>query len=529
MEQKTRKNLKIDFIFWTFIFPIGTILRLFRLGHFSLWYDECASIQLTTLVDRHLSFFSPSLNNEPPANIILTFLWLKFLDLIRFWEKFSEWDDFAIRLLPCFWGILSILLFYKITKKVFNNSVATLVATFIFAISPFQIYYAQELRIYSFYVFLNLIGFLCILNILEKNSTKYWVGLGFVFVILLYSHFFSGWIILITNLFLLLVIILELNWDMFKKWFWTNFIAFILVLPSLYIFWHFYISLTKIKYQWYPHPTLKTSFITWKNLFAGYTDRVEVYWIVFIISVLLFLYGVWCLREKKYYALYIIFMAILPIWGNVVYWALKHHSFYEHRHFIFSGVVATFAVGYGLASIGNRPLRYGMTAIFIGCTFICLFDYYNGRLHPVDTHRLGVYQKIDFRNLARYIKTNFKEGDLVGHYGYSLSPTIRYYFQGFPNSGLAPSEFDIQAVIDAYGTPTLLARHGLLPTVIEEATKNYKRVWFVESTGTTFEYKPRTELVKEWLNHHGTIIEVKDFEGLRVTLYELNRKDPEIK
>ncbi len=511
---------KVDTTFWLFIFPTGTILRLLRLGHFSLWYDECASIQLSKLVNLKFEFLSPLLNNEPPINALFTFLWLKFLETIRFWEKYTVYDDFAIRVLPCLWSILSIPVFYKVVKKIFHSHpTAILTTTFLFAISPIQVYYAQELRIYSFYVLMNLIGLLFLLRILENNLWKDWIGLGLTFVILMYSHYFSVWTIFTTNLFLLIII--PFKKELFRKWFWTNLIAGLFILPALYLAWFFHEIVSNIKYVWYPNPTIKTAFITWKNLFAGYTDRVNVYWIVFLTSIGLFIYGTIKLHKQKEIALYIILMSFFPIFCNVFFWGLRHFSFYEHRLFIFSGVVGIIAVGNGLANITPPKLKLLCIFIFTFLTSICLYDYYTGRLHPVDAHRLGVYNKVDFRNLSHYIRSNFQKEDLVAYASHFMVPSLKHYLDGYPNFRVGMSAIDVQVHIDTFGNPTLLEHHGMLPIPIAQATKNKNRLWFIETTGITFEYKPHTIPIKEWLNNHGEILDMKEFYGLSLTLYKL--------
>lgn len=514
---------KTDTIFWLFIFPLGAFLRLYRLGHFSLWYDEGASIQLSKLVDKKFSFLSPLLNNEPPANPVLTFIWLSFLDKIRFWEKYTEWDDFAIRLLPCTWSILSIIIFYRVSKKILKESLsAVILSTLIFAISPFQVYYAQELRIYSFYVLINLIGLYFLLRILENNLWRDWIGLGCTFVILMYSHYFSVWIIFTTNLFLLIIMTLNRR-DLFRKWFWTNLVAGILVLPAVYLAWFFVeIVLSNVKHQWYPDPTIKTGLITWKNFFAGYTDRSWAYWSIFLISICSFALGL--LKLKKENSLYILFMAVIPILINIIYWNLKDLCFYEHRLFIYSGVVGIIGLGNGLALIKPKYLKWGISIVFLILTLICICDYYNGRLHPMETHRLGVFEKPDFRSLSKYIRENYsKEDNIIGCHSFSM-PSMQHYLADYSKFVIALSYKQTQIFIGYLGNPTLLEYHGFLPVPINHAIKGQKNLLFVHSTGISFEDNIFTDYLKKYLSENGKILEEVNFKGLSLSAYKLEQK-----
>ncbi len=516
--EKFKKKV-IEYLFWLFLLPPGVLLRLFKLGSQSLWYDECASIQLSKLVDCKGSFLSPLLNNEPPMNPLLTFLWGKLLDSIRFWEQYSVYDDFAWRLLPCLWSILSIIVFFYVAKRMVDRPFTVIAATLLFVISPFQIYYAQELRIYSFYVLLNLIGLLFLLRILSKNEWKDWIGLGTIFVLLMYSHYFSVWSIFVTNLFLLIVICLGRR-NLFRKWFWTNFIAGLLVLPSLYLAWYFHAIISNIRYVWYPNPTIKTGFITWKNFFAGYTPNSTVYWALFLLSACLFVWGLWSYKRQTEKCFYVFLMSLVPIFCNVFFWGARHFSFYEHRLFIFSGTVALFAVAEGIHGIKFRPTRALVLLMFVLLTGFCLRDYYSLRLHPVEMHRLGVYDKVDFRSVAQYIRKHFQKGDIVIYPSHFMAPSMLYYLEGYPQCRVGMSAINLQVHVDTFGNITLSERHGLLPVPITQATKDYQRLWFLESHGLTFEYKPHTEPIRKYLDENWQRVQDISFWGLSITLYQ---------
>ncbi|HOK09784.1 MAG TPA: glycosyltransferase family 39 protein [Candidatus Hydrogenedens sp.] len=519
-EQLEKLKWKVtSYFFWSALFPLAVFLRLYRLGTWSLWYDECASIQLSKLVDNKLSFLSPMLNNEPPMNPLLTFIWGHILGAIRFWELYSVWDDFAWRLLPCFWSILSVIVFYRVSKWMLDRPIAVVIATLLFVISPFQIYYAQELRIYSFYVLLNLLGLLFLFRILSKNGWKDWIGLGCIFVLLMYSHYFSVWTIFITNLFILVLMGLGRR-NLFRKWFWTNVVAGIFVLPALYLAWEFHQIVSNIRYVWYPNPTIKTGLITWKNFFAGYTSDTTVYWILFCLSLFLFVYGLWAYRNQPEQGFYVFLMSLVPIFINVFFWGARHFSFYEHRLFIFSGVVALFAIAKGIHGLRYNAVRGAVLFIFILLTSSCLLDFYNQRLHPVDMHRLGVYHKVDFRSVGKWVREHFQEGDIIIYPSHFMAPSMRHYLEDYPQCRVGMSAIDVQVHIDTFGNPTLLQHHGLLPVPIEQATRKYNRLWFLESHGITFEYKPHTEPIRKYLNENWERKEFKIFSGLSVTLYQ---------
>lgn len=156
---------------------LGCALRLTGLTVHSLWYDEGATIHVAVAEsvvealrgDRH-----------PPLSFLL----------FREWAHLGGWGDAWLRLLPALMGCASLWLFRALAKRMLEPATA-LAALALFALSPFQLWHAQEVRMYSL---LQLGALLAYVGVFTSG----WRGLvccasgGFI---ALGSHYMGGFVV----------------------------------------------------------------------------------------------------------------------------------------------------------------------------------------------------------------------------------------------------------------------------------------------------------------------------------------------
>ena len=519
MEKKTRgagENRRAVALCLAAVVLIGAALRLYHLGAESQWYDEGASLYLSRLVDWDLTFMDPDHNTEAPMNAFLVWLWYGFVGSVTDYPVTSWQSDFAIRLLPCLLGIGTIVLVFLVTRLVFRDDWTGVLAALLFALAPLQIRYAQELRIYSFYVAVCLLATYFVLKALEEDKLRDWAGVTLSFTVLVYSHFISVWTIFAFNTFF--VVCLWPYRRRFWKWFAANALMMALIVPALRVAWRLNQAASEIVYQWYPKPTWKTGFITFKSFFADFSPITWAYWPLFLMGAAFTVLGIISLRKRWTMAALLGVLVVAPVAGNVLMWSLRHFSFYEHRLFIFSGVAALMAVAGGMRSLPRPRYAVAGLVLFAGFTVPCLADYYAGRLHPVVMHRIAMWDKVDYRSAVAFIEENYRDGDLVCYASHFMAYPMHHYFQG-KHCRLGVSERDQEEFAKLQGDQPLLWSHGLMPMPMKEATEEARRVWFLESFGVTFEWKPQTEPVRAWLDTAWRKEETRVFDGLSVTLY----------
>jgi len=128
---------------------LGLFLRIYHLGKESLWGDEVYSfgvannanvfgiIKVAALYDNHPPFYY----------IILHYGGIKLFGT----------SEFAVRFPSLIFGVLAIPMIYLLGRRLFNEEVG-LISALILAISPFNVEYSQEARMYSLLLFLALLS-----------------------------------------------------------------------------------------------------------------------------------------------------------------------------------------------------------------------------------------------------------------------------------------------------------------------------------------------------------------------------------
>ncbi len=114
---------------------LGVGLRLHGLGVHSLWFDETASLAVATADDPLLMLRG---DRHPPL----------FFLLLRGWRSVVGDADAALRLLPALLGIASLFGLHAVARRLLPRD-AALLATALFAVAPYQVWWAQELRMYA--------------------------------------------------------------------------------------------------------------------------------------------------------------------------------------------------------------------------------------------------------------------------------------------------------------------------------------------------------------------------------------------
>jgi mannosyltransferase len=138
------------------VLVLAAALRFYRLAGQSLWSDEGNSISLAQASLAEIASRT-ALDIHPPL-----YYWL-----LHIWMRLFGDSEIAVRALSVLCSLLLVAVIYRLGKCLFGPR-AALLAAFIAAISPFQIHYAQETRMYAL---LALMGGLAILAAAEVFRT----------------------------------------------------------------------------------------------------------------------------------------------------------------------------------------------------------------------------------------------------------------------------------------------------------------------------------------------------------------------
>jgi 4-amino-4-deoxy-L-arabinose transferase-like glycosyltransferase len=171
-------------------------LRLYRLDAQSLWNDEGTSV---ALAQRDLPTITRNAAGDihPPLYYYLLHLWV---------GAFGQ-SEFAVRSLSALAGVALVLSTYSLGRRLGGPAVALLAALFS-ALSPFQVYYSQEARMYVFVSLFGLLSTLTLERLLASCSRPdprrrscCWAATYVVACVLtIYSQYFGLAVLLAQNI-----------------------------------------------------------------------------------------------------------------------------------------------------------------------------------------------------------------------------------------------------------------------------------------------------------------------------------------
>jgi hypothetical protein len=502
---------------------LGSVLRLYGLASLSLWFDEGATIHVAGYVDKNMSFLRSDYSNEAPLLPFLVHFWYPLVRGVLGATPGSTACDYLLRLLPCILGIVGIPLTFIACRAIVKDSGTALIAAFLFAVSPFQVYYAQELRPYSLYVAFSIGALFFMVKALEEDQRGHWIGFVICLVLSMYSHSISLLSVAVVNFYF--VATLKNHKNLTGKWLLCQCIVLLLSIPALATA----LSLNRIVEQGtsdrYPLPDLRTALITFKTFFAGYSSNHLAYRALFLIAGFFFISGIHGLRSRWNSAVLLAGLAIVPVASNVVIWRIKSYPFYEHRTMIFCAVACYMLVALGIRALKKKALVAVALSLVAGLSVPCLADHYAQRLHPSMYHRMGVRYKLQNREAAHYIAERLAEADFVGHTSQVTLFSFCYYLSP-GQTMLGFTEEERLGIVRFYPNIPAWEHLGFLPVRIESATETPRRIWLVQSSWETFDLDPLSRQLAGWLDGHCLREERKAFDGVTVYLYT---NDPELK
>ncbi len=142
------------------VLVLAAFLRFYLLDGQSFWNDEGNSARMA---ERSLQLITEGAAGDihPPL----------YYYLLHFWRGAFGSSEFALRSLSAVLGVLLVVLTFLIGRKAFSVGVG-LLAAFIAAINPFQIYYSQEARMYMLLAVIGAAATFFLLRLLEGWSIR---------------------------------------------------------------------------------------------------------------------------------------------------------------------------------------------------------------------------------------------------------------------------------------------------------------------------------------------------------------------
>lgn len=184
------------------IFAGGLLLRFWNLTSISLWHDEAFSALLIKYSWGEM-MYRIGLDVHPPMYYIF----------LRFWHYIFGDALWSLRGMSVFFGIMTVVAVYALVNTAFKNKTAALLAALFVALSPFQIQYVTEARMYTMGAFFTVLAAYFLVKALQyqrevfsderlnmpnlpqdianhRAAMAYYVGFALSCAVMIYTHYY---------------------------------------------------------------------------------------------------------------------------------------------------------------------------------------------------------------------------------------------------------------------------------------------------------------------------------------------------
>lgn len=171
----------------------GAVLRFYLLGHKSIWLDEAFSIALSGRELDELLRLTVRADTHPPLYYIFLKAWMAL-----------GTSESLVRTLSALFSTAAIPVMYLVGQALYRERQAGILAATILAFSPFQIWFAQEARMYAMLTFFVLSSAAFFVRALRENRRGDWAGYALCTTLALYTDNGAIWYVVGVGSFFLL-------------------------------------------------------------------------------------------------------------------------------------------------------------------------------------------------------------------------------------------------------------------------------------------------------------------------------------
>ena len=421
--QKLSQLYNSNKLFWIII-SIGIIFRIVRyLYNPSLWFDESdIAIDIIRRPIFELFYPSPDYNQAYPFG---------FLILIKIATQVFGNSEYALRLFPLLFGIISLFLFYRVAKYYIRPEAVPL-ALGLFAILDPLIFESSNLKPYSGDIFYTLLIYLLAAYIhSRKLNLPRIVLFGVCGAIILW--FSNPSVFVLTGMGVCLAVLSLRNKEWSKTWKLS--IAYLIWVLSFIVNYFSYIQklqasfrmnvkelLAVMEHATMPIPPKSISDIKWFIDLFFEIFNYPVGMTLTGISALAFLVG--CIFIYKQSKIKFI-MLTSPVVITFIAAALHQYPFKSRFIFFLVPLILLF-IAEGTEYIRSRTIQNSKV---IGIIFISLLLFHPLSLSAYRIIRPFYYE--DIKPILNHIKENWQEGDILYVHYYAQYP-FEYYSKYYP-------------------------------------------------------------------------------------------------
>lgn len=417
--------------------------------------------------------------------------------LLRGWIALTGVSEYAARYFSLLLGVVCVPLLFALGTRLLGPR-AGIVAAALFALSPYQVWYSQEVKMYTLVPALALVALYGLLRAVEQGG-KWWAVQVLATSLLLYTHIWGALLIPLEGLWLALL------WPRWRpRWRGALATMALLTLPYLPLaLWQIPSALVR-RETGFPHYTLGEMALIllngWSTGISGYGWPWGTLLVGGMAAVgLVFGLGGPAGRGPVFLLLSWLVLPLLGVW----FVSLRQPLFTD-RYLIWCAPAFYLLVGAGYRALlgGRKSLRNLATAGMIGVLGVFGVNLYDQATRPI---------KSDVRAAAQYVAAHYQPGDLFVFQIPHIRYTFDYYF--------GPSDYLwVDGLYTNYRNPD--GSYILSPDVVNRwMTQRVgwaQAVWLVASEVEMWDER---NLVQAWLEDRYTRVSEAHFTRISVYCY----------
>lgn len=319
---------------------VFAILLRFTYAERDFWHDEAFQL---LYAEKPISYIIDSNDVHPPLFALFAKALIQINDSI-----------FFLRFAMIFISMLFLWAFYSTIKEIFDSKVAFYSLLFI-AVIPTYTYYSSEFRPYIFVLLFAVLQIKYLNRLLIKSSWQNSTMFVILSLVMLYSHYLTGLLLLSEALYATLV----------RKVLWKEYLLIGLICVPLVTY--LIDTLPKIQSFWFNNIDFTSLISTFVYLIIMPTKTS--------IGLSVFVYGLIILGLIKYRheidkrLIQFMIYLVLPI---ITMWVISISFFpmYHHRYFLFGGISIFVLMGWATSQLELEKKDYELAVIAFFAVFI---------------------------------------------------------------------------------------------------------------------------------------------------------------
>jgi len=401
-------------------------IRVLTLTHQSLWRDEVDALRFATAPWAELlrTFSLPGWNGP------------LYFALLRGWIALTGQTELAMRYSSLMWGVLAIPFAHVLARRLANPHVA-LGCAGLFALSPYFIWYSQEVKMYTLVLALATLAIYALRRAIDgERQIVWWAMLVIATSAAMYCHILAALLIPVE-------MILSLVWGFGShrdRW-WQGALASFacLTLPYLPLLrWQLPLVLTPAQTGFAYYSLDQMLLVLLSGFAIGVSGMLPMTALWPAGSLLLIGVALGGARWRDQVAL-LVWLLLPPL----ALWIISlNRPIFTDRYLIWIGTAFYLGVSLGMAALWRLWKPLGLIAL-VAVAGIGLRGVYDQAATPI---------KSDFRGAAQYIRAHQAPGDLVVFQIPYVRRAFDYYHpqpydwaEGlFTNYGMSDGEVDAQ-------------------------------------------------------------------------------------